>query len=154
MGIIAVVEYRICRPSGANGSVVALRKAGKFNWSSPEIDDDHFPGDPSDHEGENVVSLAHIGHGVSVFQAIAAITEARLQPAPAWATLALGGQHPNLQLEFPIVGLGTPWREPFGHWFALLLGGMTGRRFATLTSIGYGFHGDVRFACIRLPSSG
>lgn len=100
--------------------------AGKYDWKNNDITEENFPiqrqpaSVPAIEDGlyrtppgvqNNGIKtvLVHLNKVVSTAEVLRHMDELGLQPARIEELLALGEQHSNLQLDFPLVALGSVW---------------------------------------------
>ena len=93
---------------------------GKYDWVGDDITSDHFPIQGSGKE-EKEITLFSFKRSISSDDAIAEMEKTGYRPADPPEILALGAKHSELQKQFPIVALGSPWRTPRGVRFVLAL---------------------------------
>lgn len=89
-------------------------RACRFNgYVNPDITDEHFK---AIRHGKATVEiyLEHLNREAPTTDVLAHLDAKGLRPADLWELLALAKKYPNLQTEFPIVGLGSIWRHPDG----------------------------------------
>ena len=94
-------------------SLAEMIQAGNYDWKNNDITQDHFPTKGNGQQEVEVV-LFHFGRNISSDDAIAEMERAGYRPARIEELLALGASQPELQKQYPIVGLGSVWRDPSG----------------------------------------
>ena len=125
--------------------------AGNYDLVNEDITQDHFPIKGSGQEEKEVV-LFHFDKVMTSEQAITDMDKAGFRPVLIEEFLALGAQQPELQKKFPIVCLGSVWRNsdgcrlvPFLHWDGA-------RRPLYLPWFEHDWSGYCRFAAVRNAS--
>lgn len=121
--------------------------AGKYDWANSDITQDHFPIKGNGKKEEEVV-LFHFDKVMTSEQAITEMDKTGFRPATIEELLALGAQQPELQKQFPIVALGSVWRNPLGDRNVpdLRWGGR--QRSLDLDWFGGDWREDSRFAAV------
>ncbi len=87
--------------------------AGNYGWTNSNITEKHFPL-PTELNGKNVpvsTKLFHFNRSISSTDATSEMDKAGYRPATLAELLALGEVNPELQKKFPIVALGSVWRD-------------------------------------------
>ncbi len=122
-------------------------RAGKYEWSSSDITSSHFP---SEETGTKEVSieLIHFGRDMETNEVLSELDKMGLRPATLKELLTLGEKHPDLQREFPIIALGSVWRDPGGDRDCACLGRDDSRRRLHLLWIGRRWDDYCRFAAV------
>ena len=95
-------------------SLAEMVMAGKYDWVNPNIIADNFPVQGKGRQDKECV-LFPFGHGISSDEAIRLMAEEGCDPCMIEDLVKFGEEEPSLQREFPIVGLGSSWRDEFGH---------------------------------------
>ena len=76
-----------------------------------------------------------------------------LRPADAHELLAFGAQHPNEQLKYSAIALGSVWRTCEGRWMVPVLGHRGNKKKSSRLLGIEDFNGvwdqKSRFACVR-----
>ncbi|MGD0977252.1 MAG: hypothetical protein ABR875_03095 [Minisyncoccia bacterium] len=88
--------------------------AGKYDWVNSDITAKHFPLDKSGGKVELDAQLIHYGKSMSSEQVISDLDSKGLRPALLPELLAFGAKYPDKQRDFPIIALGSKWRDPHG----------------------------------------
>jgi len=121
---------------------------GHYDSVNTDIIADHFPV-KGEGKKETEVVLFHFGKTTTSGQVISEMEKAGCRPAQIEELLALGASQPDLQKQFPIVALGSVWRDsdghrdvPYLHW------GGVGRDLL-LRWFGRGWTEDYRFLAVR-----
>lgn len=133
-------------PWPAGTSLADMVAAGKYDWTNGDVNDDHFP--PSVSNATEVV-LIHFNRVISTKDAERELDEQGLRPATLPELLALGVSHPELQLQFPIVALGTVWSDRGGNRGVASLGQDGSERYLYLHWFGHVWDENCRFAAVR-----
>lgn len=97
------------------------------------------------------ILLLHYGKDMTSESVLAGMEREGLRPATFLELLWIGIQHSLLQLEFPIIALGSVVKSSGGRCVAYLSHGGA-ERFLDLGRFVGGWHGGCRFAAVRLPS--
>lgn len=92
-------------------TLAAMIAAGRYDYVNPDITTEHFP-IQGEGRRELRVALFHFNRVMSSEQVIAELDSQGFRPAKLEELLALGETRPELQKEFPIVGLGSGWPRP------------------------------------------
>ncbi len=123
-------------------------EAGKYDWVNSDITQEHFPVKGSGKQNVNIV-LFHFNRTITSDEVIAEMEKAGYRPADIDELLGLGVVNPDLQKEFPIVGLGSVWRGPGGSRRVPYLGWGGVERDLDLHWFGNGWGARCRFAAVR-----
>lgn len=83
------------------------------DWAAPDGTTEHFPTDPAERVETELV-LVHLDRAATTDEVLAEFDRLDLVPAVIPETLAFGEHHPDVQREFPVVGLGSVWPGPDG----------------------------------------
>lgn len=102
-------------------SVEDMVKAGRYDSSDSDITAEHFPVNGTGTVEEEVV-LIHFGRLIEGDDAEREMDAIGLEPSPIEETLAVGAQYPDVQRQFPVVGLGSSWAHPRGGVCVPVLG--------------------------------
>ena len=90
--------------------------AGHYNWGRSDITEERFPIPHSKRGKEEVViKLVNFGCDMESDNALCELDKMGFRPAKSPELLALGAVYPEKQLEFPIVALGSVWRDSEGR---------------------------------------
>ena len=135
-----VVDYR--------KSLAEMISAGKYDWPDSDITQKHFPVKGRGQQ-EVEVALFHFKKIMISKEVIAEMAKGDYRPAEIEKLLALGASQPELQKEFPIVGLGSVWQGPFGFRLVPCLGWRGAGRDLGLRWFEDGWSGRCRFAAVR-----
>lgn len=90
--------------------------AGKYDWANDNITQQNFPSKRSGMAEVNV-QLVPFGRVMTTDEVTRELDKLDLRSAELPELLALGGKHPDLQKEGPIVALSSRWQDSYGHWF-------------------------------------
>ncbi len=122
--------------------------AGRYDWKNDNITAQNFPIQGSG-TSKTEIALFHFNRGMSTEAVLAELDKRGYRPATLPELLALGAVHPELQRQFPIVALGSVWRDLDGcRRVACLDGGGAGRDLF-LVWCERGWDGLCRFAAVR-----
>lgn len=102
-------------------------EAAKYDWMNDDITEEHFPFNKREN-GEVELHVVHFGRDIRTKEVLARLDERGLRPAELPELLALGATHPNLQRDYPLVALGSEWRNPGGGVDYAILGERGDRR--------------------------
>jgi len=95
-------------------TLAEMISAGKYDWTDSDITSNSFPvKGEGKQEREHV--LFHFNRFISSDDVIKEMDKAGFQPAVIEELLALGEAQPELQKQFPIVALGSVWRDSDGY---------------------------------------
>lgn len=93
----------------------AMIASGCYDGMNKDITSKHFPVKARDN-GDITVHLVHFDKELESDDAtIARLDAIGLRPAELPELLALGAKHPGLQREFPIIALGSVWKDRGGR---------------------------------------
>lgn len=137
---LVLVDY--CR------SLEDMIAAGKYNDVNSDINAKHFP--VAKHGKENVaVELVHFDRSIGSGDALLELDKMGFRPATLPELLAFGEKYPDVQLQFPIVALGSVWRGLRGPRRVASLWGDAGRRDLRLDWFENDWNAYCRFAVVR-----
>ncbi|MCG2694907.1 hypothetical protein L6261_02375 [Candidatus Parcubacteria bacterium] len=88
-------------------TVEELVAEGKYNWSNSDVTSKNFPRPENGTKTEKEIALFYFNKTMTSEQVIAEMDKVGYRPATIWELLALGIAQPNLQMEFPIIALGS-----------------------------------------------
>lgn len=93
-------------------SIEDARKRGNYDWENSDITSKNFP---TNRKGtaDVTIKLVHFDRSISSENAIKELDKIGLRPAETHELLALGASYPELQREFPIIALGSVWRDRY-----------------------------------------
>ena len=126
----------------------AMIEAGRYDWTNSDITDKHFPVEGSG-TVEIDIELVHYGRDMSTDAVLKDLDARGLRPAKIEELLALGATKPELQREFPIIALGSVWRNLDGSRFCPDLFGSGSRRGLRLYWLDNDWNEICRFAAVR-----
>ena len=129
-------------------SVEAGVAAGKYDWSSDDIISKNFPTNRTG-VADLEIQLVHFNRATEFDDAIREIDRFGLRPAELHELLSLGEKYPKVQREFPVVALGSVWRDPDGDRLVAFLCRFGSRRNLRLYWTGFRWDEDCRFAAVR-----
>jgi hypothetical protein len=92
--------------------------AGKYDWVDKNITPENFPLEPKEGIERVEVVLVHLDKMLTTDQVKVELDRKGLKPATIVELLALGAAHPDLQREFPVMALGSAWRDPDGNLYS------------------------------------
>ena len=129
-------------------TLAQMVKAGKYDWVSSRITQEYFP---LKGKGavEAKVELVHLDKVVTTKEVLAELDRLNLRPANIEELLAFGAKHPELQKQFPIVALGSVWRDSDGYRLVPCLGWLGSERDLGLRWFGCAWSGYYRFLAVR-----
>ncbi len=139
--------------SDDGSSLVQLRTAGAYGWEDQNISDSNFPNQnlPA---STRAFLLDFRMDMVESWDAHLAMEELGYRPGNSRETLRFGKDHPNIQREVWVVGLGDEWRDSCGDRRVVCLGGDAGGRSAGLRYRQRRWGRGCRFLAFRKESSG
>jgi hypothetical protein len=132
-------------------TVQEMIKAGNYDWTNSNITEKHFPL-PTELKGKKVEvssKLFHFNRPIGSKDAISEMDKAGYRPATLAELLVLGEAHPELQKEFPIVALGSVWRDVSDDRRVPVLGFGGYERRLGLRWFGLGWNDSYRFLGVR-----
>jgi len=151
-----------------NRSLAQMIEAGRYDWVNPDITRENFPLTPPPAEtsgpdagpyrtsgkngdAETEALLVHYGKYMTTRAIEADLDRRGLRPATLAELLVLGEKHPDLQLRFSIVALGSFWVYRDGNRDVPCLFGYSGERELSLRwgDPVFGWHGRYRFLAVR-----
>ena len=94
------------------------------------------------------VTLFHFGREIKSEAAISEMDKDGYRPATIKELLALGASYPELQKHFPVVALGSVWRNPDGHLQVPCLDWHGAGRLLDLDLLGLNWGDKHRFAAV------
>lgn len=126
----------------------AMVEAGRYDWTNSDITDKYFPVEGSGTVDVDI-ELVHYNRVMSEDNVRQDFDARGLRPATIEELLALGASKPDLQREYPIIGLGSVWQRLLGHRLCPYLNWNGSRRHLDLYWLECGFSGICRFAAVR-----
>jgi len=139
-GFWVVVDY--------SKSLTEMISAGNYDWVNSDISEKNFPVNGKG-QIESNIELIHYGKSMSSEDVIQDMETKGLRPATLSELLAFGKSYPDKQREFPIVALGSVWRNLFGTRFVAFLSSFDSKRLLHLCIWGGGWVESCRFAAVR-----
>jgi len=123
-------------------------KAGRYNWSNPNITSKNFP---TKRKGTAVVEveLVHFNRYIWTAEILHKLDKMGCRPAELHELLAFGEKHPEAQQEFPVIALGSVWRDRNGHRNVPYLYEFGSKRLLGLDWIEEAWIRICRFAAVR-----
>lgn len=142
-----VVNYKL--------SLEAMIRGGHHNWTHPDITEKHFPIDHTRGTAKVDIQLIHFNRDIESDDAILELhrMDPLLCPATLPELLWFSKTHPEKQLKFPIVALGSVWQHLGDRGVACLCSGSDGR-LLRLCWWSDGWRAHVRFAAVRKSAKG
>lgn len=123
-------------------------KAGNYDWKNDDITSKNFLSQKSGTK-EAMVELFHYGKDMSTDKVLADLDKQGYRPTTLKELLALGEKHPDLQREFPIIGLGSVWQYSNGYRYCPYLYWDGSERYLDLYWVGNRWYDCCRFAAVR-----
>lgn len=142
VGNTAINVYQI----NVSGKINDAVKVGNYDWSNNDVNDQHFQADQS-HGVE--ITLRHFDKAMNTDAVLKALDAEGLRPATISELLALGIQFPELQRQFPIIALGSFWRDSFAYRHVGCLRSDGGERRLSLYWFSFDWNDCWRFAAVR-----
>ena len=124
---------------------------GNYDWKNSDVTAKNFPISPEMIGKKVDISgrLFHFDRNINSKEAIKEMDSDGCRPAILMELLALGATHPELQRQFPVVALGSVWRDSDGNRRVPVLDvGDSGRQL----DLGYfdsGWSASYRFLGVR-----
>lgn len=126
-----------------------------FDWMT-DYDNNLTRKDPTEHlvpvpsgEIEQRITPVHLNRYAERQEIIAEMDTLNVRPALSPEFFALTKAYPDLQRQFPLVGLGSVWVGSDGDRRVLYAGGDSGERNLRLIWDGSGWPGGCRFPAVR-----
>lgn len=129
-------------------SLAQMVEAGEYDWVNSNISEENFPIE-GDECHELRIVLFHFGRVMDSDEVVAIMKREGFRPAKIEELLALGEAHPNLQKEFPIVGLGSVWQDRDGLRHVPHLYKLGSKRYLYLYWFEYRSNAYCHFAGLR-----
>lgn len=130
-------------------SLATMIKAGKYNWHDPAICESHFSVKSKGKEVELDIELIHYGKFIISENIIRDMERRSLRPAKLPELLAFAVAYPEMQYEFPIVALGSVWRDGDGYCCVACLRRDVSGRGLYLSLLDGAWRSNYRFAAVR-----
>lgn len=125
-----------------------IRK-GDYDWVSPIINDRNFPVNPLRRSGKLEIWLIHFKRPVEFKDVKRAFDKMRLRPTELPEVLAIGAQHPDEQRKYPIICLGSTYKDSKGIWRVPCLVSPCGDRRLRTRWLAGNWSGYSRFAAVQ-----
>ena len=93
----------------------AMIKAGKYDWTNDNIVQMNFPHDKSRGIEEITIELIKYDADMESHDVITDLDSRGLRPATIEELCAFGASYPDVQRQFPMVALGSPWAYRYGN---------------------------------------
>jgi len=124
---------------------------GKYDWKNSDVTAEHFPISPEMIGKKVDISgrLFHFDRNISSEDAIKEMDSDGCRPATLMELLALGVTHPELQRQFPIIALGSVWRDSDDRRQVPFLDVDDDDRGLSLYYFGSGWDASCRFLGVR-----
>jgi len=132
-------------------SLDTMITAGRYDWKNGDINDQNFP-ISGRRTSETEIALFHFNKGMSTDAVLAELDKRGFRAATLPELLALGADQPELQRQFPIIALGSVWRDPIGIRCVAYLDGSGAERYLNLYWYGRDWKDICRFAAVRKSS--
>lgn len=129
-------------------SLAAMIKAGHYDWVNRDVTVEHFPIEGKGKVDVEII-LVHLGRVATIEEVEAELEKLGLRSAKIEELLALGAARPELQREFPIVALGSRWRDVLDNAYVAVLGGDGRHRGLNFDYDRGQWHDFCRFAAVR-----
>src|SRR3989344_5105193 len=120
-------------------------EAGRYHWANPNITSEHFP-TKRNGRTEVRVKLIHFNRSVSADEALRKLDRMGYRPVELHELLVFGEKYPEIQRRFPVVGLGSIWRDRNDNRYIPCLCGDSSRRYLNLISDEHDLDEIWRFA--------
>jgi len=121
---------------------------GKYDYANSDITSGNFPMTGNGKQ-EVVVKLVHFGRDMASDAVLKEFEARGLRAATLPELLAFGATYPEKQRKFPIVALGSVWRDRDGDRRVPCLGRSGSERELDLSWADYGWSDYCRFAAVR-----
>ena len=123
-------------------------EAGRYDSVHPAVTAKHFP-IAGQGQRETAVEIFHFNRVMSSDQVIAELDRVGYRPAQIEELLAIGAKKPELQRQFPIIALGSRWRDSYGYRHIPCLDGWGGGRELGIYWFERDWYGHCRFLAVR-----
>lgn len=125
-----------------------LVKEGKYDWVNDNITNKNFR-----KSGEGVkeieITIFNFKRSVTSEEVEKKLKDEGYRLANIKELLSLVSRHPDLQFKYPIISLGSKWRDPAGHVFVPYLSSRESFRGLSLISLEGDWDSGWRFAGVR-----
>ena len=129
-------------------SVESLVTHGKYDWKNDSITTKNFPTTRKG-EADLVLELIHFNKVLTSEEALRELDKTGYRPAELHELLAFGEKYPDIQRQFPVIALGSVWRDWGGARFVPFLGRYGDVRSLFLRYFGHEWGEFCRFAAVR-----
>lgn len=129
-------------------TLAEMISVGNYDWVNSDITNDHFPVKGEGKQEQELV-LFHFNRAISSDDAMKKMEEDGYKPAVIEELLALGESQPELQRQFPIVALGSVWRDSDGGRRVPSLDWCDAERDLDLSAFELDWREDYRFLARR-----
>lgn len=129
-------------------SFYEMVKAGNYLYVEPEIIKENFPLDDEGKTEEDIFIL-HFDRAITSEQAIAEMDKQGLRPATSTHALHFGSRYPEEQRKYPIIFLGSLWKDSDGDCYVPCLEVDDRGRKLSLIWINSSWIAIIRFAAVR-----
>lgn len=123
-------------------------RAGRYDWTDSDITSHNFPTKQKG-TAEIEVEFVHFNRYISTDEALRELDRMGYRPAELHELLAFGEKYPEVQREFPIVALGSVWKNRRGVRFVSSLCGSGSTRSLELDWFENDWLVIYRFAAVR-----
>lgn len=142
----AVPHYTVAVDYGmALADMIAV---GKYDWTNSDITTKHFSV-RGEGKAEVEIQLVHFDRVMESDDVIRELDKQGLRPAKIEELLAFGANYPEVQREFPVVALGSVWRDSDGYRYVAYLHWLVRERSLYLFWFGRRWFEVYRFAAVR-----
>ncbi len=128
-------------------SVEDAVSGGDYDWVKDEINSRNFPVKRSGMRNVTI-EIVTFDMALSTGGVLDGLSGEGYHPAELLELLAFGEAHPHIQLEAPLIALGSVW-QGWGVIFSPYLGGEHGRRQLLIHSITNDWASDTRFVVVQ-----
>lgn len=124
---------------------------GNYDWKNSDITSKNFPISPEmvGKKMEAQTKLFHFNRDISSEDVISEMDKAGYRPATLMELLVLGILFPELQRQFPVVALGSVWRDAHAYRHVPFLGVSDSERALYLGWFASGWGARFRFLGVR-----
>lgn len=126
-----------------------MLRMGEYDWVNSSLNSTNFSINGYGAEGVTI-ELIPLEYPIDSDKEIRRLGIFGFRPANLAELLALGAQYPRLQMQFPIVALGSAWKTPSGHMAVPVLWGVGNVRIVNILGRGVlGWHDNIQLAAVR-----
>ena len=130
-------------------SLKAMIESGHYDWVNGDVTEKHFPLPRQSGTEELDVELVHFNRPISSDDALHELDRMGFRAATLPELLAFGSKYPEEQRKYPIVALGSVWRDDFGDRRVADLYGLASGRSLHLYWCEDDWNSDCRFLAVR-----